>query len=132
METQALWPLVLYFALVLFVVVVMIGVPALLAPRHMDRATGEPYESGIATTGSARVRIDTKFYLIAMFFVIFDLEAVFLFAWAVALRELGWLGYLEATVFVLVLLASLVYLWKVGGLEWSPRPRRGQRLKQPE
>ncbi|HZK67878.1 MAG TPA: NADH-quinone oxidoreductase subunit A [Chloroflexota bacterium] len=123
-ESGDLWPLALYFGLVLFVLLVMLGVPALLGPKHMGRETGEPYEAGIAAAGSARARVDVKFYLVAMFFVIFDLEAVFLFSWAVAARELGWPGYFEMLVFVGVLVAGLVYIWRVGALDWHPRPRR--------
>ncbi len=65
----------------------------MLGERHREKQTDEPYESGIVSTGTARVRFDIKFYLIAMFFVIFDLEAVFIFAWAVSIRETGWTGY---------------------------------------
>jgi NADH-quinone oxidoreductase subunit A len=92
-----------------------------LGQRHSERATGDVYEGGIVSTGSARVRLSVKFYLVAMFFVIFDLEAVFLFAWAVAARELGWAGYAEALVFVVILVAALVYLWRSGALDWGER-----------
>ena len=67
-----------------------------IGERHKAGAADEPFESGIVTVGLARLRLSAKFYLIAMFFVIFDVEAVFLFAWAVAFRELGWAGYIEA------------------------------------
>ena len=97
--------------------------PNFLGERHQDRATGEPYESGIVSTGSARVRFSAHFYLVAMFFVIFDLEAVFLFAWAVAVPELGWVGYAEVLVFVGVLIAAWGYLWRIGALDWGPKPR---------
>jgi len=123
LQTIPLWPLALYAALVLVVVGAMLGISYVLGERHRDRATGDPYESGIATTGSARLRLSAKFYLVAMFFVIFDLEAVFLFAWAVALRELGWAGYAEVVVFVAVLLAALVYLWRRGALDWGSSRR---------
>ncbi len=116
----ALWPLVLYFGVVLILVAGMIGVSYVLGERHRDRATGDPYESGIVSTGSARLRISVRFYLVAMFFVVFDLEAVFIFAWAVALREVGWSGYIEALVFIGVLVATLVYLWREGALDWGP------------
>ena len=122
----ALWPLGIYFAAAVILVTAMIGVSFVLGQRHMDRATGEPYESGIASTGSAHVRFDVKFYLIAMFFVIFDLEAVFIFAWAVALREAGWAGYIEILVFIGVLVAALVYLWLLGALEWGTPGRQGR------
>lgn len=124
-----LWPLVVYFGAVMVVVGGMIGLSHVLGQRHQDRATGEPYESGIVSTGSARLRLSARFYLVALFFVIFDLEAVFLFAWAIAFRELGWVGYVEILIFVGILLAALVYLWRLGALDWGPaeqgRPRRG-------
>jgi NADH-quinone oxidoreductase subunit A len=111
----------------------MIGLSYILGERHHDRATGEPYESGIVSTGSARQRFSAKFYLIAMFFVIFDLEAVFIFAWAVAARELGWAGYIEVLVFIGVLVAALVYLWRQGALDWANVPvRQPVRLRAAE
>jgi len=118
-----LWPLAVYIVLVGMLVMVMLSLSFVLGQRHHDRATGSPYESGILSEGSARVRFSAKFYLIAMFFVIFDLEAVFLFAWAIAVRETRWAGYAEALLFITVLLATLAYLWRVGALDW----RRGSR-----
>src|SRR5208337_1333689 len=97
------WPLVVYFALVVFLVALTLFVSYLLGQRHSEPATGEPYEGGIVSEGSARVRLSVRYYLVAMFFVVFDLEAVFLFAWAGAVRELGWAGYCEVLVFVGVL-----------------------------
>ena len=121
-DATALWPLVVYFALVLFLAVAMIGLAYLLGERHRkERATGEIYESGIATTGDARVRLSAQYYLVAMFFVIFDLEAVFIIAWAVGALELGWAGYIEILVFVAILFAALIYLWRLGALEWGPQ-----------
>jgi len=111
--------LAVYFVAVVGLVAAMIGISHLLGERHAERATGQPYESGIVSEGSARVRFPVKFYLVAMFFVIFDLEAVFLFAWAVAARELGWAGYVEAMIFTVVLVAALAYLWRSGALEWG-------------
>jgi len=113
------WALGVYFAIVLLLVAAMLVVSHLLGERHQDRATGLPYEAGIASAGSAHVRFPAGFYLIAMFFVIFDLEAVFLFAWAVAARELGWPGYGELLIFVGILAAALAYLWRLGALDWG-------------
>ena len=110
-----------YFAAVVALTGAMIGLSYVLGQRHAERATGEPYESGIVSTGSARVRLSAKFYLIAMFFVIFDLETAFVFAWALVVREAGWLGYAEVVVFIGVLMAALVYLWRLGALHWSSR-----------
>jgi len=119
-----LWPLALYAAIVGFLVLAMLGLSYVLGQHHQDRATGSPYESGILSEGSARVRFPAKFYLVAMFFVIFDLEAVFIFAWAVAVREAGWKGYAEVSLFIMVLLATLAYLWRVGALDWKQRNGR--------
>ncbi len=119
METHVLWPLVLYFIVVLVLVATILGLSFILGEHHQEKATGEPYESGIVSTGTARVRFDIKFYLIAMFFVIFDLEAVFIFAWAVALHEVGWAGYIEILIFIGILVAALIYLWRLGALDWE-------------
>ena len=132
MNPAILWPLLLYFAAVLVLVAGMLGLSYVLGERHRQKATGKPYESGIPPTGSARLRFDIKFYLIAMFFVVFDLEAVFLFAWAIAFRDLGWLGYVEVMVFVGVLLVALVYLWRVGALDWSPSRGRFRAAEEGE
>ena len=118
-SNAALWPLVVFLISVHGLAIVMLGLSALLGERHRERATAEPYESGIVSTGSARVRFNAKFYLMAMFFVVFDLEAVFLFAYAVSFREAGWLGYIEMLIFVGVLAAALFYLWRIGALEWG-------------
>jgi NADH-quinone oxidoreductase subunit A len=123
-SSSASWPLLVYAAAVIFVVAAMIGISHVLGQRHSERATGDPYESGNVPTGSARLRIPVNYYLIAVFFVIFDLEAAFLFAWAVAVREVGWAGFIEATVFIAVLLVALVYLWRQGALDWGPAGRR--------
>jgi NADH-quinone oxidoreductase subunit A len=119
-----LWPLAVYLVIVVMLVVAMLGLSFVLGQRHHNRATGTPYESGILSQGSARVRLSAKFYLVAMFFVIFDLEAIFIFAWAIAVRETGWNGYAEAMAFITVLLATLVYLWRVGALDWRQGSRR--------
>jgi NADH-quinone oxidoreductase subunit A len=117
------WPILLYFAVVLLLVASMLALSFVLGQRHRDRATGSPYEAGIVSEGSARVRLSSKFYLVAMLFVVFDLEAVFLIAWALAARELGWAGYIEALIFIAVLAAALAYLWSIGALDWAPGSR---------
>lgn len=122
--SSSLWPLGIYFVLVLVLVAGMLVLSYVLGQRHQDRATGSPYEAGIVSEGSARVRLSSKFYLVAIFFVVFDLEAVFLFAWAVAGRELGWAGYTEVLVFTAILAAALAYLWRTGALDWGPDRRR--------
>ncbi len=116
---STLWPLGVYFFAVIALVTLMIALSHVLGERHREKQTAEPYESGIVSTGTARVRFDIKFYLIAMFFVIFDLEAVFIFAWAVSIRETGWQGYAEMMIFIGILAVALVYLWRLKALEWG-------------
>lgn len=117
------WAIAAYIALVFVIIGVMLGASWLLGGRAWGRAKNDPFESGVVGAGSTRLRLSAKFYLVAMFFVIFDVEAVFLFAWAISVRESGWPGLIEAFIFIFVLLASLAYLWKIGGLEWAPDGR---------
>jgi NADH-quinone oxidoreductase subunit A len=125
-QTNQLWPLIFYFAAVCVVVGSMLAIPHFLAPSRRQRATGEPFESGIVPVGSTYLRLAVHFYPVAIFFVIFDLEAIFIFAWAVAFREAGWLGYAEMLVFIAILLVALVYLWKIGALDWRTARQRLQ------
>ncbi len=118
---SGLWPLAVYFIAVLALVASMLALSYLLGQRHNERATGEPYESGIVSTGSARLRFSVKFYLVAMLFVIFDLEVAFVIAWAIAFREVGWTGYLGMLFFIGVLVAALIYEWRLGALDWGWR-----------
>jgi NADH-quinone oxidoreductase subunit A len=128
-HSTTLWPLLVYFILTVALVTAMMALSYVLGQRHKSRAMGEPYESGIVSTGTAQVRFDVRFYLVAMFFVIFDLETIFIFAWAVAVRELGWTGYIEMVVFIGILVAVLVYLWRLGALDWTTIGK-GKRMDQ--
>jgi len=119
-----LWPLVLYSAAVIGLIAVMLGSSYLLGSRHESKATVQPFESGIVSVGSAHLRFPAKFYLVAMLFVIFDLETVFIFTWAIAFRDVGWAGYIEVLIFIGVLVAALIYLWRCGALDWGPRRER--------
>jgi NADH-quinone oxidoreductase subunit A len=133
MSEIPLWPFAVYFAAVIVVAAGMISVSYLLGQRHKEAETGEPYESGIRTTGPSHLRLSVKFYMVAMFFVIFDLESVFIFAWAVSIRQAGWIGYVGMLVFLGTLLAVLTYLWRLGALNWSTdglRARAERRKKE--
>lgn len=121
---MVLWPFVVFFIICLIVPTGMIILSHFLGQRHSEHATGSPYEAGIVSEGSAQARFSIKFYLIAMFFVVFDLEAVFIFSWAIAAREVGWAGYFEILFFTVILVLTLVYLWRVGALDWGPRTKR--------
>ena len=126
------WSALVYVAGVFGLCCLMLGLSHVLGGRDWGRAKDEPFESGVVGAGSTRMRLSAKFYLVAMFFVIFDVEALFLYAWAISVRESGWPGFVEAFIFIFILAASLVYLWKIGALEWAPEGRRklAQQLKQ--
>lgn len=122
--TTNLLPLIIYFGAVLAITGVMLGGAYLLGQRHHAKAADEPFESGIVPTGDVHIRFSVQFYLLAIFFVIFDMESVFLFAWSVALQEAGWSGFIEALIFISVLIAALIYLWAIGALDWRTRRQR--------
>ena len=126
------WSIAVYIVAVLGLCTVMLGLSALLGGRSGARARNEPFESGVVSASPENLRLSAKFYLVAVFFVIFDVEALFLYAWAISVRESGWLGFVEALIFIFILLASLVYLARIGALDWAPasRKRRQASLSQ--
>jgi NADH-quinone oxidoreductase subunit A len=131
-SNPVLWPLAVFFMVTLLLVMAILALSYVLGQRHRGKAMDEIYECGLVSTGSARVRFAAKFYLIAMFFVIFDLESVFILVWSVGVRELGWTGYVEVAVFIAILLVALFYLWRVGALEWgtSKHKKEAQRIRE--
>jgi NADH-quinone oxidoreductase subunit A len=96
----------------------MIGASALLGKRVRNRVKDMPYECGVVPTGNARERFSVKFYLVAMIFILFDIEAVFLYPWAVVYRELRLFAFVEMLLFLVLILAGFFYIWKKGALDW--------------
>ena len=125
MTEQSIWPFLVYLLAVFGLVITMLVVAWLLGQRREDPSTLEPYESGIVPAGGSHMPVSVEFYLVAIFFVLFDLETVFIFAWAVAFYELGWAGYTAIVVFIVVLLVALVYALRVGALDWGLKTRVG-------
>ena len=91
----------------------------ILGPHNPTPEKSAPYECGMPPVGDARERQSIRFYLIAMIFLLFDIEIAFLYPWALALRSLGWTGYMQVVLFTLVLMAGYIYIWKKGALDWS-------------
>ncbi|HEI8866466.1 NADH-quinone oxidoreductase subunit A [Serratia sp. AKBS12] len=120
------WALAVFLVMAIGLCGLMLLGAFFLGGRARARAKNTPFESGIDSVGTARMRLSAKFYLVAMFFVIFDVEALYLYAWSVAIRETGWVGFIEAAIFILVLLAGLVYLVRIGALDWTPSRSRRQ------
>lgn len=108
----------LYATLTVGMVSSMLVSSYFLGQRHRERATEEPYEGGVWSTGGAWIRYVAQFYLVAVLFVLFDLEAAYFYAWSVAVRQLGWSGFAAASTFAGVLLVALLYLVRNGGLDW--------------
>jgi NADH-quinone oxidoreductase subunit A len=118
------WPFIAFAIIVISLVAVMIGLSYVLGERHKEKTTDEPYESGIPPTGDARLRFSSSFYLIAMFFVIFDLDAAFIMLWAVTFRELGISGYIGMFVFIGILFILLIYELSIGALDFGPNGKK--------
>lgn len=123
-HSSLLWPLLLYAGAVLLLIGTIVGLSYILGQRHKESETDDPFESGIKITGDARIRFPVHFYIVAMFFVIFDLEAVFIVAWAISIKDAGWTGYTGVLVFIFILVAVLVYEWKIGALDFGPNGKK--------
>jgi len=113
-------PLFVHILVVVVAVSALIGLSLLLGPRRKTKPKGMPYESGTETPGTAHARFSVHFYLVAMLFILFDVEAVFLFAWAVKAKSLGMAGLATVALFVGVLGLGLAYAWRKGALQWEP------------
>lgn len=123
-DTLLLWPFLLYAVAVVLLIAGMLLVSYFLGEKHKERATNESYESGIAATGTTKLRLPVDFYIVAMFFVIFDLETAFFISWAISIRETGWTGYIAVLIFAAILLVVLVYEWKTGALDFGPNGKK--------
>jgi NADH-quinone oxidoreductase subunit A len=123
-----LFSFALFTALVAGALTAVLFLTGWLGDRKTDPDKARPYECGVIPTGGARFRYPVPFYLVAVFFLVFDVEAAFIFSWAVAMEDLSWRGWLQISWFIIVLLLSLFYIGKKGGLNWTPlappRPRR--------
>ncbi|MEO8286696.1 MAG: NADH-quinone oxidoreductase subunit A [Chloroflexota bacterium] len=118
-QNQENWLIIaIYFGLVLGIAVTMMLIPALLRPKNPNRIKAAPYESGMPPIGEAQARYTIRYYIVAMLFVVFDIEAVFFYPWAVAFNAIGWYGLIEMLLFIVLLLVAYVYAWRKGALDW--------------
>jgi NADH-quinone oxidoreductase subunit A len=113
-----------YAFAVFAIVAVLLFLSSWLGNRKPGTEKLRVYESGIIPTGTARLRFPVPFYLVAIFFLIFDVEGAFIFSWAVSWERLGWAGWMQISFFIFVLLLGLIYIWRKGGLEWGPSSTR--------
>ena len=116
---SAYLPVFLMLGVAAIVAVAVFALSSATGPKNMTAEKAIPYESGSETTGARHIRLSIKFYLTAILFVVFDIEAVFLYPWASLFSELGWLGLVEMTLFLVVLGVVLLYAWRKGALEWE-------------
>ena len=112
--------LAIFGLMVMALIALLLFVASWLGVKKPSVEKLRPYESGIIPTGSARLRYPVPFYLVAIFFLLFDVEGAYIFAWAIAWEKLGWAGWLQISFFIVMLILGLVYIWKKGGLEWGP------------
>jgi NADH-quinone oxidoreductase subunit A len=123
---ETYWPVLLQGLIAMAVATGMLGISFLLGKKVRNRVKDSPYECGIVPTGSARERFSVKFYLVGMLFILFDIEAIFLYPWAVVYRELKMFAFCEMFVFIVLVLSGFFYIWKKGALDWS-----GDRIRKP-
>ena len=119
-------PLIIYIMAALCIIGLLLTATWWLGEKSTNRNKEMPYESGIIPSGSARLLLTVPFYLIAIFFIVFDVETAFIFTWAVAWQKLGLMGLLHITFFIVALLVGLAWLWIKKGLEWGPSRMRKQ------
>src|SRR5512140_288060 len=118
------WPLIAFAFIAIIIIYVMLALSYVLGEHHEGKTTDEPFESGIPPTGNARLRFSSGFYIIAMFFVIFDLDAAFIMLWAVSFRELGLPGYIGILIFIGLLIVLLIYELSIGALDFGPNGKK--------
>jgi len=123
--TPGIFTLAVFAAVIVGLMMMVLFLTGWLGTKVTGPEKERPYEGGVIPTGSARYRHPVPFYLVAAFFLIFDVEAAFIFSWAVAFKPLGWAGWLRMSYFIIVLLVSLIYLWSKGGLDWGPGKSEG-------
>jgi NADH-quinone oxidoreductase subunit A len=116
--------LVIYGMMILALMAALLFIASWLGEKKINPDKLIPYESGIIPTGSARLRYPIPFFLVAVFFLIFDVEGAYIFSWAISCDELGWSGWLQISFFIIMLLLGLVYIWRKGGLDWGPTRTR--------
>jgi NADH-quinone oxidoreductase subunit A len=121
--TSNLWQLIIYFTAIIAITVTLLSCAYLFGQKHQAKTVDEPFESGIVSAGDAQLRFSVQFYLIAIFFVIFDMESVFLFAWSIAFQETGESGFFAACIFTIILIAALFYLWANDAFDWHTQTR---------
>jgi NADH-quinone oxidoreductase subunit A len=123
-DTILLWPFLVYGLIVVFLVAIILIISYVLGERHEEHATDEVYEGGIIATGNARFHFPIHFYIIAIFFVVFDVQAVFIMAWAVSAKSVGWAGYIGVAIFIGIFISVLVYEWSIGALDFGPDTKK--------
>jgi NADH-quinone oxidoreductase subunit A len=117
--TELYFPVLVQAIIAMGLAAGLLSVSYLLGKRVRNRVKDMPYESGIVPTGDARQRFSVKFYLVGMLFILFDIEAIFLYPWVVVYRELKMVAFVEMLIFVILILSGFFYIWKKGALDWS-------------
>lgn len=128
--TELYFPVLVQGVIAVVLAAALIILSFVLGKRVRNKIKDTPYESGITPTGDARGRFSVKFYLVAMLFILFDIEAIFLYPWAVVYRDLKMFGFIEMLVFVVLILSGFFYIWRKGALDWSYSDQRGDHRRE--
>ena len=123
-DSTLLWPFLVYGTAVILLVSGMLLLSYFLGERHKEPATDDVFEGGVIADGTARMLFPVHFYIIALFFVIFDVQAVFIFAWAISVKTLGWPGYISICIFISISACVLIYEWSIGALDFGPDSKK--------
>ncbi len=121
------FPVLVQGLLAVVIAAALIIISYVFGKKVKNKIKDTPYESGITPTGDARGRFSVRFYLVAMLFILFDIEAIFLYPWAVVYRDLRWFGFVEMLIFVVLILSGFFYIWKKGALDWAQKDRTAKR-----
>ena len=124
---EVYFPVLVQIVIAVAIASALVGLSWLVGKRVRDRVKDSPYECGILPTGSARERFSVKFYLVGIVFILFDIEAIFLYPWVVVYRQLKMFAFVEMLLFVILILSGFFYIWKKGALDWAIAPQRDRR-----
>jgi len=122
--TQLLWPFLIYGIAVISLVSGILFISYFLGERHEEPATNDVYEGGVIATGTARLLFPIHFYIIALFFVIFDMQGVFIIAWAISVKAAGWAGYIAISIFIGIFIVVVIYEWSIGAFNFGPNSKK--------
>jgi NADH-quinone oxidoreductase subunit A len=118
-EIQEYFPILIFFGVALVLSIIIVALPFIIAKRSISHSKCSAYECGFEPFSNARLPFDIRFYLVAILFIVFDIEVMFLFPWSITLKQIGWDGFCSMMLFLFILIVAFIYEWRKGALEWK-------------